>query len=205
MLDPRHGNEHIPHGTAAAVKDREERVRRGQPVPGSGQALAEFAISFGLFMLVIGAIIQLGLLVWTINSIHEIARDTARWASTQPTAPCDSTGNRTTVASTADALARQYGLMGYRAGTWTNASVFSSMSSASVGVEWSGPTTFLTDCPPSDNQTAWFVKVRINHVVPIFLPGVQTVLGFVGILDKTCGNGFCISTTTEQRMEPKAP
>jgi len=182
---------------------RSGRIRRSM---WRGQALAEFAISFGIFMLVVGAIIQLGLLVWTVNSIHEIARDTARWAATQPTAPCDSPANRTTIASRADALARQYGLMGYQTGTWTNATDFTSMGSTSVGVEWSGPTAFLTDCPPSDNQTAWFVKVRINHAVPIFIPGVHTLMGFVGVLDATCGGtGFCISTTTEQRMEPKVP
>ena len=173
---------------------------------GRGQALAEFAISFGIFMLVVGAVIQLGLLVWTTNSLHQVARDTARWAATQPSAPCDSAGNRTAIAGKAEALARQWGLMGHQNGTWTNATDFSSMTSNSVGVEWTGPTTFLTDCPPSDNQTAWFVRVRINHIVPVFIPGVQTILGFVGVLDKTCGaSGFCITTTTEQRMEPKAP
>ena len=157
-------------------------------------------------MLVVGAVIQLGLLVWTTNSLHQVARDTARWAATQPSAPCDSAGNRTAIAGKAEALARQWGLMGHQNGTWTNATDFSSMTSNSVGVEWTGPTTFLTDCPPSDNQTAWFVRVRINHIVPVFIPGVQTILGFVGVLDKTCGgSGFCITTTTEQRMEPKAP
>lgn len=185
---------------------RQLRVVSRVAAPGHGQALAEFAISFGIFMLVVGGIIQLGLLVWTANSLHQVARDTARWAATQPTAPCDSAANRTAIAGKAEALARQWGLMGHQNGTWTNATVFSSMTSNSVGVEWSGPTNFLTDCPPSDNRTAWFVRVRINHSVPIFIPGVQTILGFVGVLNPTCGgSGFCISTTTEQRMEPKAP
>jgi hypothetical protein len=163
-----------------------------------GQALTEFALTFGVFMLVVGAIIQFGLLLWTMNTIHQIARDTARWAATQPSAPCESATNRAAVASRADALAGQWSLMGYPRGTWTSAVDVGSVGPSGVGVSWTGG-TFLNDCPPSDNQTPWFVHIRINHTVPIFFPGLQ-------ILAPTCGsNGFCITTTTELRMEPKAP
>lgn len=167
---------------------------------GDGQALAEFALTLGIFLLVVGALIQLGLLVWTMNSINQIARDTARWAATQPTGPCDTAGNRTAVAGRADQLARQWVLMAYRGGTWTTATAFASVPASGVGVSWTDyATNFPTDCPPSDNQTAWFVQVRVNHTVPIFFPGL-------GIIAPTCGSaGYCISTTTEQRMEPKAP
>jgi hypothetical protein len=171
-----------------------------------GQALTEFALTLGIFMLVVGSIIQFGLLLWTTNTIHQVARDTARWAATQPKAPCDSPTNRVAVAARADALARQWGLMGYRAGTWTTASDIDAVPAGGVdgsgvgviGVSWTGG-SFVNDCPPSDNQTPWFVHVRINHSVPVFLPGLA-------ILIPTCGSGsFCISTTTEVRMEPKAP
>jgi hypothetical protein len=163
-----------------------------------GQALTEFALTLGIFMLVVGSIIQFGLLLWTSNTIHQIARDTARWAATQPKSPCESPTNRAAVAARADTLARQWSLMGYQSGTWITASDIDAVLDSGVGVRWTGG-SFVDDCPPSDNQTPWFVHIRINHTVPIFLPGLQ-------ILVPTCGSGsFCISTTTELRMEPKAP
>jgi nitrate reductase NapE component len=163
-----------------------------------GQALTEFALTFGIFMLVVGAIIQFGLLLWTMNTIHQIARDTARWEATQPSAPCESATNRAAVASRSDTLAGQWSLMGYPRGTWTSAVDVDAVGPSGVGVSWTGG-TFVNDCPPSDNQTPWFVHIRINHTVPIFFPGLQ-------ILAPTCGSsGFCITTTTEVRMEPKAP
>jgi TadE-like protein len=172
----------------------------------SGQALAEFALVGGLFFLLVAAIIQFGLLMWSANTVTQIARDTARWAVTQSTTPCDSTTNRDALGSQADKFARQWNLLGYRAGTWTTAGTIASLSGPGVAADWpipavasGGPPLFASDCPPSNNSVAWSIRVRINHVVPIFFPGLQ-------LIAPSCGApGYCLTTTTEVRMEPKAP
>jgi hypothetical protein len=169
----------------------------------SGQAMAEFAIVFAVFMLVVGAIIQFGVIVWSINAVTQISRDTARWAVTQSASPCDTAANRTAVATAAKAAVGRIGLAGYNPALWATASPVDSVAAQGVGVDWpiptGGPSLFDTDCPPSNNSVVWFVNVRINHVVPIFLPGLQ-------LLAPSCGStGFCISSTTSLRMEPKAP
>lgn len=169
-----------------------------------GQAAVEFALIVGLFILVVGGVIQFATILWSQNTITQIARDTARWAVTQSTSPCDSAPSRTALAATADQLARQWGLVDYTAGSWTSAVTFASLGSRGVGAEWPIPpssttTYFPTDCPPADNALAWFVQVRVNHSVPIFVPGLQFIA-------PPCGTpGFCISTTAELRMEPKSP
>jgi hypothetical protein len=43
------------------------------------------------------------------------------------------------------------------------------------------------------------VRIRVNHVIPIFVPGLRLLL-------PPCPGGsagFCYSSTTELRMEPK--
>ena len=152
----------------------------------------------GLFMFVIGAIIQFGIILWSQNAVTEIARDTARWAVTQSTTPCDA--GRAQVASTADSLAQQASLVGYSAATWTSAPPIGAMGDEGVGVDWTVPLGYFnTDCPPSDNGLDVFVTVRISHAVPVFIPGL-------GIVAPTCGgSGFCVSSTTQLRMEPKSP
>jgi Flp pilus assembly protein TadG len=173
---------------------------RKRPTARRGQALVEFGLTIGLFMLVIGGLVQFGLILWSQNSISEIARDTARYAVTLSDSPCDAGTTRTKVATAADQLARQTSLMSYSTGLWATAPSISALGSEGVGVDWQSPdSTFPTDCPPSDNLTVWTVRVRVNHVIPIFLPGLQIIAPPCG------GGGFCITTETELRMEPKKP
>jgi Flp pilus assembly protein TadG len=164
--------------------------------------MAEFAIVIGLFLFIVGALIQFALILWSINTMTQVARDTARWAATQSTVPCDSTANRNAVAAKANTIARQLGLYSYAA-NWTTATTVGATPAEGVGADWPIPTgygvLFNTDCPPTDNQTPWFVQVRINHAIPIFMPGLQ-------YLAPACGaSGFCLSSTAEIRMEPGAP
>ena len=165
----------------------------------SGQAMVEFGLVVGLFLLVIGGVVQFGVILWSLNSITDVSRDTARWAVTQSSSPCDSSASRAAVAATADQLARRAVLVNYRPGLWSSAVPFSSLGDEGVGVEWQGDSTFSTDCPPADASHVWTVRVRVNHVVPIFFPGLQFIA-------PPCGSaGFCLTTTTELRMEPKKP
>lgn len=169
-----------------------------------GQALVEFALAVGVFLLVIAGVIQFGLILWSQNTVTQVARDTARWAVTQPTSPCDTAANRSALAATAGTLAERLSLLGYRPGLWTNASGLASVAADGVGADWTAPSTppglfAPPPCPPTDNQTAWLVRVRVSHVIPIFFPGLQ-------IIAPACGSqGFCVSSTAELRMEPRAP
>jgi hypothetical protein len=169
-----------------------------------GQAVVEFALAVGLFMLVIGALIQFAMILWSQNTINQVARDTARWAVTQSTVPCDSTSTRAAIASRANMLADQWSLMSHS--VWAPATAIAVVPASGVGAEWdvvdppSGMVIDpLTDCPASDNRLVWTITLKINHTVPIFIPGLQFIA-------PSCGApGFCISTTADLRMEPKRP
>ena len=181
-------------------------TRKQLRAPNDGQAMVEFALVFGLFFLIVAAVIQGGLMLWSVNTTTQVSRDTARWAVTQSTPPCNSTANLSNLATHAGSLARQWSLLGYRPGIWPTATLgIGNVGDEGVGADWpippspSGATLFDNDCPPADAATPWFVRVRVNHVVPLFFPGLQ-------LLVPQCSSaGFCISATTELRMEPKAP
>ena len=139
-----------------------------------GQSLAEFAIVFPILMLIVGGIIQFGLILWGQNTLTQVVRDTGRWAATQ----IDCT-TAAPVIATANAIAGQSSLIGYTP---------SAFNSTNTSVVWrSEPTS--DPCPPPDNQHEAWVKVTINHSVPVFFPFVP-------------GNGQ-LSSSTEFRMEPK--
>lgn len=169
--------------------------------------MVEFALIAGLFVLVVGGVIQFGAILWSQNTVNQIARDTARWAITQSDSPCDSAATRAKVAATASQLAAKWQLVGPR--SWSSAAATSAVGASGVGVDWyvdedSLPPeieideVFPSDCPPSDNRLPWFVRIRVNQAVPIFFPGLQFIAG-------GCAPGFCVSSTTELRMEPKRP
>lgn len=167
-----------------------------------GQALVEFGLVAGLFMLVIGGIVQFGLIFWTQNSITQIARDTARYAVTLSASPCNPDA-RPYVATAANDIAVGTSLINYADGTWSAAPDIDAIGPEGVGARWilppdTGTEQFDdTDCPPSDNRIAVFVRIRVNHVVPIFLPGLQ-------LFAPPCTvDGFCLTSETELRMEPK--
>lgn len=167
-----------------------------------GQAVVEFALTAGLFMVVVGGVFQFAAILWTQNTVNQVARDTARWAATQSASPCDP-NMRGPVTATANALATNASLMGHA--PWPTAPGINSLGPNGVGVDWRavnpppGFTPLATDCPPSDNRLVWVVEVRVNHAVPIFMPGLQFIA-------PSCGApGFCISSSAELRMEPKRP
>ena len=119
-----------------------------------GQALAEFAIVFPVLMLILGGIIQFGIIFWGQNTLTQIARDTGRWAATQQactTPPVDVLGTAKSIAATSSLIGNSSG--------WT--------SPANVDVSWSG-----TPCPPNNNQNVAYVTITLHHQVPIFFPFV---------------------------------
>lgn len=126
-------------------------------------------------LLIVGGIIQFGIIFWGQNTLTQIVRDTGRWTSTQQ--QCTDVGP---VVDTANALAASSSLIGY--------STTSPWTSASVTVEW--PPNGSDPCPPANNQQVRFVTITIQHRVPIFFPWVP-------------GNGL-LSSSAQFRMEPAA-
>ena len=187
-----------------------QRPSRYKRAPRQGQALPEFALVFVVFFLGIAAVIQFGLILWSTNTVTQVARDTARWAVTQSTPPCNSDSNLSNLAGKAGDIAQQWSLLGYRPGLWPTAVPPDPATGdwpvgpEGVGADWLKPTPpgiilYPADCPPADATTPWFVRVRVNHVVPIFFPGLQL------LLPSCSSGGYCISSTAQLRMEPKAP
>jgi hypothetical protein len=164
--------------------------------------MVEFGLVIGLFLLVIGGLIQFGIIFWTQNAMTQVARDTARYAVTLSASPCDPNA-RPQITTAANGLAREAMLVGYANGMWNSAPGVATLGPEGVGADWILPPDTATetfdagDCPPSDNRIAVNVRIRINHVVPIFLPGLQV------FAPPCAGNGFCLTTETELRMEPK--
>lgn len=115
----------------------------------SGQSLAEFALVFPILMVILGGIIQFGIIFWGQNTLTQIARDTGRWASTQIVCPTSAT-----TLPTANAIAGQSSLIGYT--TWTV---------ANVQVALTGD-----PCPVTSNAQVAYVTVTLSHHVPVFFP-----------------------------------
>ena len=72
-------------------------VRRSQK-RSRGQALVEFALVIPAFMLILGGVIQFGILFWDQNTLNQIVRDAGRYAAT--TTDCSPTGNAAIVTKT---------------------------------------------------------------------------------------------------------
>jgi Flp pilus assembly protein TadG len=141
-----------------------------------GQTLAEFALVFPVLMLIIGGIIQFGIIFWGQNTLTQVVRDTGRWAASQQ--DCTALIETPLIIATANQIAAQSSLIGYSAGSWT---------SGNVTVSWQKiPNT--DPCPPTTNQQTSYVTITITHRVPIFFPFVP-------------GNGN-LSSSTQFRMEP---
>jgi Flp pilus assembly protein TadG len=116
-----------------------------------GQSLAEFAIVFPVLMLILGGIIQFGIIFWGQNTLTQIARDTGRWAASQTTCPTSAN-----VAPTANVIAAASSLIGYR-----------TPADLTVVVGMSGD-----PCPVADNSKVAYVTINLSHQVPIFFPFV---------------------------------
>jgi Flp pilus assembly protein TadG len=141
-----------------------------------GQSLAEFAIAFPVVMLLIGAIVQFGIIFWGQNTLTQIARDTGRWAATQngcTTATVD-------VLGTAKSIAAASSLIGPSSG-WT--------SPANVVATWTTTDSPAPVCPPVNNTQTWYVNITIHHQVPVFFPWIP-------------GDGN-LTTIAQFRMEPR--
>jgi len=122
--------------------------RRSERRRSRGQSLAEFALVFPVLMLVLGGIIQFGILFWGQNTLTQVARDTGRWAATQVTCPTSAT-----VDPVARAIAANSSLIGFPSAAFTVSAVMSG-----------------DPCPVADNQKVAYVTITLTHQVPVFFP-----------------------------------
>lgn len=195
---------------------------------GSGQSLVEFALVVPVLLLMVGGVVQLGVIFAAKNSLVQAARDTARWAATQtylPTLSCISAATATPPQplTQADATASSSSLIGYQGGMWTagidpvihvgnsftrgnftwysdNEALPASLPNAEgVEVVWSSS----GNCPTTDNTVVAYVTVRLTHSVPLFLPGLGLVPG--AICSDRSGCYLPTSATAMFRMEPPPP
>jgi hypothetical protein len=185
---------------------------RRRPGAARAQSLVEFAIVLPFLLILVGGIIQYGVIFATKQSLIQVGRDVGRWAATQNFNPCSAaaTQNPPQPVTEADSLAQQSRIMGYTAGGWgsSNFTAYSDNTplpasppnTEGVEVVWSYASA---PCPPSNSTTAAFVTVRLSHRAPVFLPGLP-YLPALGTCDAS-GCYLAITTTAQFRMEPATP
>ena len=120
-----------------------------------GQALVEFALVIPAFMLILGGVIQFGILFWDQNTLNQIVRDAGRYAATVTnctTGPADIV-TRTQQLEAQTPFAGTYG---------TVTVVLPGAGSTPVGV-----------CPPATNADVVWVTITAEATVPIFFPLVN--------------------------------
>jgi Flp pilus assembly protein TadG len=154
-----------------------------------GQSLAEFALVFPVLMVVLGGVIQFGIIFWGQNSLNQVVRDAGRYAVTQ--ASCSATSKtdiRTQITSLTSSMgiARIVGTPGVTMPT-NGETVGGTVDPISDNDGTSTPNF----CPPDSNADHVWIRITVDAQVPIFFPFVP-------------GNG-AISSTALFRMEPVNP
>jgi hypothetical protein len=182
--------------------------------PTRGQSLIEFALVLPVLLILVGGIVQYGVLFAAKHSLIEVGRDVGRWAATQQFSPCDSAASASPPQplAEADLLARQSHLIGYTAGDWNSANftVYADNASLSAappdteGVEVLWTYEAGQPCPPIDSTNLSWVTIRLSHRAPVLLPGFPYLPG-LGTCDSS-GCYFVVTTTARFRMEaPDSP
>ena len=144
---------------------------------------------FPVFMLILGGVIQFGIIFWGQNTLNQVVRDAGRYAVTQPNC---SNASKTDVRNKVTQLTSSMGVARL-IGTPT---VVMPTNGETVG----GSTDPVSDdngvatpnfCPATENKDHVWIRISVDAQVPIFFPFVP-------------GNGV-ISSTALFRMEPVNP
>jgi Flp pilus assembly protein TadG len=190
------------HPDRRAGSGRWSRQRRGQ-------SLVEFALILPILLMLVGGIIQYGVIFATKHSLIQVGRDVGRWAATQDYAPCrtNSVADDQPVKQ-ANITAIQSQLLGYASGDWNalNLTTYSDNTTLPAsppnteGVEAVWTNTTPDPCPPLDSTDVAWVTVRLTHRAPVLLPGFPYLPG-LGTCDPS-GCYFVLTTTAKFRMEP---
>lgn len=109
--------------------------------------MVEFAVVFPIFFLLLGGMIQFGMIFWGQNTLNQLVRDTGRYAATRHCSAAD----------VLDSQAKFNALVTSTGGPWKTPTVAVTYSS--------------TTCP-IDNQAEVWVHVVASIDAPIFFPWV---------------------------------
>lgn len=153
-----------------------------------GQSLAEFALVFPILMLILGAVIQFGIIFWGQNSLNQVVRDAGRYAVTVPNC---SGASQTDITSKIGQLTSAMGVA-----TLVSSSVVLPTNGALVGgqpdpVSDQNGVASANYCPATSNKDHVWIRITVDARVPIFFPFVP-------------GSGS-ISSSALFRMEPVNP
>jgi Flp pilus assembly protein TadG len=148
--------------------------------PRAGQALVEFALVIPIFLLIIFAIIQFGLLLGAQNSLTNAVRETARYAA--PFRVVDAAGAATTCQLAQQKLSNAL-LANPLTGDPANREV------ATITYTWK-----------QDPNNLWYVEIKVqaDYKVPLYVPLVSLVLD---PLDGSVDQSLRISAQEEMRVE----
>ncbi len=150
-----------------------------------GQSLAEFALVFPILMLIIGGIIQLGILFWGQNSLNQVVRDAGRYAVTQLNC---SGGSAADVGAKITVLASSTGVARITGSTVTMPTNGESVGGTNDPISDKNGTPLANFCPPTTNTDHVWLRIKVDAEVPVFFPFVP--------------GGGAISSTALFRMEP---
>ncbi len=134
------------------IRDR-RRPLRTRCASRRGQSLVEFAIVFPIFMLLLGGVIQFGIIFWGQNTLNQIVRDAGRYGATVP--DCSAGSN-------ADIVTKTQQIAG-------SSSFVGVLGTVTVTLPDSGSDPV---CPPPSNTKVVWLKVDAQAQVPIFFPWV---------------------------------
>jgi Flp pilus assembly protein TadG len=175
----------MPSTFDPAIGDLMHRSRIRRPFDrqrSRGQSLAEFALVFPVLMLILGAVIQFGIIFWGQNSLNQVVRDAGRYAVTE--ANCSS-ASQTDVSNQVTALTSSMGVAKLMAGSPV-------ITMPTNGELIGGQTDPVSDsCPATSNADHVWIRIKVDAQVPIFFPFVP--------------GGGVISSTALFRMEPVNP
>jgi Flp pilus assembly protein TadG len=153
-----------------------------------GQSLAEFAIVFPVLMVVIGGVIQFGIIFWGQNSLNQVVRDAGRYAVTEP--DC-SAASQTDITNKITSLGSVLGAAKLGTVVVTMPTNGESVGAGTDPISDDNGVSTPNFCPPNDNSDHVWIRIKIDAQVPIFFPFIP-------------GNGN-ISSTALFRMEPLNP
>ncbi|MEP6469306.1 MAG: TadE/TadG family type IV pilus assembly protein [Chloroflexota bacterium] len=175
-----------------------------------GQSLVEFALILPILLMLIGGIIQYGVIFATKHSLIQVGRDVGRWAATQdfgPSCSADSVAADQPVTQ-ANLVANEAQLLGYAGGDWNSGDFTDYPDNTALpasppnteGVEAVWSFNAGDPCPPLDSTDVAWITVRLTHRAPVLLPGFPYLPG-LGTCDSS-GCYFVLTTTAMFRMEP---
>jgi Flp pilus assembly protein TadG len=137
-------------------------------------------------MIIIGGIIQFGVIFWGQNSLNQVVRDAGRYAVTEPNCAASVADVKAKIISIASSMGVAKITLPPGVTMPTNGEVVG--GTADPVSSTSDP---AVNCPAKTNADHVWLRIAVNAQVPIFFPAVP-------------GNGN-ISSTALFRMEPTTP